>query len=171
MAQARTQDILAELEELGATGEDKPIPIRKVESVSIEEGSPSPRMLDERGEKMIELSDLVIEEFDQLIQAAQRIRGAVAEMRDMWRGSSEDVEDVEDVEDEEDEIVEVGEDEEDEEDVLEDPEENYPNGVPSPSGAITLSIPESQPLPPEVARLTDADLSIPPTPMDEGTNE
>lgn len=168
---ASTSEILAELEELGATGEEQAPPIRVVEDVSIESGSPSPRLLDERGEKMIELSDLVIEEFDNLIESAKSIRNAVAEMREMWRGEplSEDEEDPRE-EDEEVEVEEPFSEDLTEEDAVESP--SWGMGTPSPSGSISLSIPESVPLPPEVARMTDADLSNPPAPSsEEGTNE
>ncbi len=162
----KTAEILAELEEIGATGEEKDIPIRAVEEVSIEKGSPSPRLLDERGRKMIVLSDLVIEEFDRLIESATHIRNAVAEMRDMWRTSpSEEAAFVEETDAEGD--SEVPDDDEDDEGVV---EEEYPTGVPSPTGTIAITIPESEPLPPEVANLTDADLSRPP-PVEHGEGE
>ena len=168
---ANTSEILAELEELGATGADKAPPIRVVEEVSIESGSPSPRMLDERGEKMIELSDLVIQEFDNLIESAKSIRNAVAEMREMWRGDpspeEEVFEEVEEVSAEEPTEAEAFSEDLDGEDEV---ESSSWGGVPTPTGSISLSIPESVPLPPEVERLTDADLSIPP-PVEEGTNE
>jgi plasmid stability protein len=165
-----TAEILAELEELGATGKEKDIPIRAVEEVSIEKGSPSPRLLDERGRKMIALSDLVIEEFDRLIESAMHIRSAVAEMRDMWKASPVEESVPADV----DQGVEGEEETEDEGEEAEDPaEERYPTGVPSPTGTIAITIPESEPLPPEVQNLTDADLSNPPVDFDreEHSNE
>lgn len=162
-----TSEILAELEEIGATGKDKDVPIRVVEEVSIEGGSPSPQLLDVRGEKMIELSDLVIAEFDRLIESAQRIRAAVTDMRDMWKTAAPvehvaaepappPAPPVEPVENQE---------------ALEVLEEAYPDGVPSPLGTISLSIPEAEPLPPEVANLTDADLSMPPPAFEEVVEE
>jgi hypothetical protein len=149
---ANTSEILAELEELGATGADKEPPIRAVE----------------RGEKMIELSDLVIEEFDNIIESSKRIRDAVEEMREMWRGEGSPVEEVEEVREEEPEQEESFGEDLGEEDEVESPSWG---GVPSPTGSIALSIPESVPLPPEVASLTDADLSNPLPLGEEGTNE
>ena len=152
----KTDDILAELEHIGATGVEKVVPIKAVEEVRLDGGSPSPRLLDERGKKMVELSDLVIEEFDRFIESAARIRGAVAEMRDMWRAVplSEPAETLSEEDASGSEFPEVEELEEGE----------YALGTPSPMGHISVSIPESEPLPPEVANLTDADLSMPSPP-------
>jgi len=74
---SRTDDILAELESLGATGE---IPVE----VSFEQvvEAPTPSLLqDECDSKMIQLAYIVISELENLIGAASRMKDAVVEMR------------------------------------------------------------------------------------------
>ena len=155
----RTDDILAELETLGATGEpDPPAPIEKVEEVRVQQGSPSPSLLDERGEKMVLLADIVIGELDTLIGAASRMKEAIEVMQATWAPVQVPVQAP--TRAQEDAHAPVPADAPTpEEAVQEDPEPADEavagQGEPDAMGNITLVVPEAVPLPPEVAALED----------------
>ena len=150
-----TQSILAELEDLGATG-DKPVEVQKVEEARVQKSSPAPVLLDERGTKMVRLADIVIGELDNLIVSASTMRDALSEMRDIWQPAVEEaaVEEAADAHEEpQEDEHEVSEpvSEEAEYEVEEVSEELQ--GTPSAMGHISLTVPAPVPLPPGIADL------------------
>jgi hypothetical protein len=150
-----TKSILAELEDLGATGVTPPV-TPTVEKVQVQRGRVAPVSLDERGAKMARLADIVIGELDTLVVAASSMRDALTEMKDIWSPvitedgtealeASQGQEIYDDVDNswvEEDEI----------EDEVES--ENL-QGSPNAMGDISLSVPPPVPLPGHIADLPD----------------
>ena len=158
-----TQDILAELEDLGATGIEAPAPpIETVEEVRVQQGSPAPKILDERGVKMSLLADTLITEFDTFIKSATTIRDALVEMKSMWSpvDASAPTPPPEPAPAREAHLEGL----EDHPHLHpEDPSQEEPEpsidvtgqGEPNAMGDITLVVPAAVPLPPEVEALED----------------
>lgn len=151
-----TKSILAELEDLGATG-NAPVELPKVEAVKRPTLTPAPVLLDDRGAKMARLADIVIGELDTLVVAASTMRDALSEMKDMWtpEGTEEASEDLQEALDALNDPEELYDDEEvvSEIDVVEE-EENF-QGSPNAMGNISLSVPPPVPLPSHIADLPD----------------
>jgi hypothetical protein len=149
-----TKSILAELEDLGATGDIKPVTVQKVEEVRVHKGSPAPALLDERGSKMVRLADIVINELDNLIISASSMRDALTEMKEIWKPAVEDTvyETAETPQEDEYEYEdsEEGEAEYEDEEVAEELQ-----GTPNAMGHIPLTVPAPVPLPPDIADLND----------------
>jgi hypothetical protein len=160
----KTNDILAELESLGATGDAAPAPpIETVEEVRVEQGKPSPALLDERGTKMMILADTLITEFDTFIGSATVMRDALVEMKRLWSPVTEATRAPEPapapVDAPAPEPAYAREEPEEAapepEEAAEDVHEEYGQGEPDALGNISLVVPEAVPLPPEVAALDD----------------
>ncbi len=152
-----TKSILAELEDLGATGDIKPVFVHAVEEVRVKKGSPAPALLDERGPKMVRLADIVIGELDNLIVSASAMRDALVAMKDIWSPAVEEAGSYVAETHEETREDEYASDESvggEEEDGAEEGSEEL-QGTPSALGNISLTVPAPVPLPSEIADLHD----------------
>jgi len=140
------QNILAELEALGALGEVKPAvpePEPSVQEVTIQAGSPAGVLRDERGLKMLQYTERAVELLDKSIAAQMELREVFVELHDLWvedEGPGDEEESPGDEEEsEEDEGEEDGGDDEEEEGLVAEPALEAPADK---DAAFELVVPE-----------------------------
>lgn len=134
---SETDKLLAELEDLGAIGNKVPEVTALPEYAPVEEAEPTApeevQDLDERGHKVVALTDLIVGEFERVIESMTTMRDAVKALKE--------------------ELAPVGEPLEERVDAGEQGQDGMrpytPQGDPDAMGNIVLNIPPGVPLPNE----------------------